>query len=292
MRARYLSSFGRHHPRCHGRCLVAEVEAENNAVPASVCLILAPTVMFALLVPWSQFALLGSLAFLLLVLAFASLSLAMYTEPGILHVDARRDERRRRVTHVVVDGERHALATYRAKMCRQTENCVEEFDHYCPWVGNAVGRRNYRYFVAFITFVSFLALVVGASACARLVDLKLHHRRKEEEALISASWGEVLLMVLVAYTVIVLCSVCGLLCFHTRLIALNQTTNENIRGTYFTDKNPHDHGAWTNYRNFLFRPVPRSRVVSYVGGRDGLDEAVRRVSDDEDDEAAGVVEMV
>lgn len=174
-------------------------------------------------------------------------------------------------------------------MCRQTENCVEEFDHYCPWVGNAVGRRNYRYFVAFITTTSFLALVVGVAACLRLVDLKLDKDRAEEyEPVMDLSWNDVLLMVLVAYTVIVLCSVCGLLCFHTRLIAINQTTNENIRGTYFTAKNPYDLGAFQNFRNFVLRPIPRSRVVSFVGGRDGTDEAVRRVSDDDDDEATGV----
>ena len=285
MRARYLSSFGRHRPRCHGRCLVAEVDPENNAVPASICLIVTPTIIFALLVPWSQFALLGSVALMLSALALFSLGLAAYTEPGLLHVDAEvpreRRGRRHRITHVIVDGERHELGTYRAKMCRQTENCVEEFDHYCPWVGNAVGRRNYRYFVAFIATTSFLALVVGASAVLRLVDLKTNTSSAERhKPVIALTWGEVLLMVLIAYTIIVLCSVCGLLCFHGRLIAINQTTNENIRGTYFSLKNPHDKGTCQNYKNFAFRPVPRSRVVSYVGGRDGKDEAVSRQDSD------------
>ncbi|KAJ8604225.1 hypothetical protein CTAYLR_009784 [Chrysophaeum taylorii] len=282
MRARFLNTYGRHRPRCKGWCLAPEVDSEHNAVPASVLLIVIPTGLFVLLVPFPTYWILESIAIALLVLSLVYLILAMYTEPGILPTEAiseRRpeDARRPRVTHVVVEGKRHELGAFRAKMCRQTENCVEEFDHYCPWVGNAVGRRNYRYFIAFVTTVSFLALVVGASSCIHLSAVKFgsgQSEADEREPVLGSSWGEVILMVLVAYTIIVLCSVCGLVCFHLRLIAINQTTNENIRGIYFSHKNPHDLGACRNCINFALRPVPRSRVISFIGGSG---DAVTRV---------------
>ena len=38
--------------------------------------------------------------------------------------------------------------TLRTKHCSKTDKCVREFDHYCVWIGNTVGRDNHREFPA------------------------------------------------------------------------------------------------------------------------------------------------
>lgn len=65
-----------------------------------------------------------------------------------------------------------------AKHCSTLNRCVARFDHFCPWVGNTVGKLNHRDFVLFLLLESVaLALSVGAAvsrisaAAAPLPDL-------------------------------------------------------------------------------------------------------------------------
>jgi len=55
----------------------------------------------------------------------------------------------------------HIWRPERAKHCHQMDACVHVFDHYCPWVGNAIGARNYFPFYMFL-FTSAAALIVGS----------------------------------------------------------------------------------------------------------------------------------
>ena len=46
-------------------------------------------------------------------------------------------------------------------MCHQ---CVERFDHHCPWINNCVGVRNHNYFLTYIT-LQFTVIVLSFIMC-------------------------------------------------------------------------------------------------------------------------------
>lgn len=126
----------------------------------------------------------------------------------------------------------------RASHCSICDNCVDRFDHHCPWVGNCVGKRNYRYFYLFTLSLSLLTIYIFTfdivHVVMRSVDNGFLNTLKETP-------GTVLEVLVCFFT---LWSVVGLTGFHTYLISLNQTTNEDIKGSWSGKnrvQNPYSH---------------------------------------------------
>ncbi|KXZ47536.1 hypothetical protein GPECTOR_34g695 [Gonium pectorale] len=59
----------------------------------------------------------------------------------------------------------------RAKHCSVTNRCIEVFDHFCPWVGNAIGKGNRHLFLMFL-WVALYAMVV--SAVVGIIQINRH----------------------------------------------------------------------------------------------------------------------
>ncbi|XP_052750533.1 palmitoyltransferase ZDHHC9 [Galleria mellonella] len=148
----------------------------------------------------------------------------------------------------------------RASHCSLCDNCVDRFDHHCPWVGNCVGKRNYRYFYTFVVSLSFLAVFVFACAVSHLAleargaGLAAALRRAPASALVAA------------VCFLSVWSVLGLAGFHTYLASTDQTTNEDIKGSFSTRRgvsnpNPYSRGnACANCWHVLCGPLAPSLI--------------------------------
>ncbi|XP_029040466.1 palmitoyltransferase app isoform X2 [Osmia bicornis bicornis] len=149
----------------------------------------------------------------------------------------------------------------RASHCSLCDNCVERFDHHCPWVGNCVGRRNYRYFYAFIVSLAFLCVFIFACAVTHLIMLTRDDRPFLEAVRISP--GSVVVGVICFFSV---WSILGLAGFHTYLTTSNQTTNEDIKGSFSIKRgqesfNPYSQGnICGNCFYVLCGPAPPSLI--------------------------------
>lgn len=259
--------YGVHRPCCYGFCLRAHTGSDNMSL-LSILLITVPCGFyfgFMLNDQINELTLAAPVAIgVLMLLCLIYLFLAMFTEPGILPAVTYEDPRAPRLkSYIVLQGNKYELRDFRAKFSKFTDNCIENFDHYCPWVGNAVGRRNYKYFVFFVLFV-FLLSVTMCGTCTTTVVLKamkIDGSTSNTSPVLLAFQQNVCAVVLALYSFAMIVSLGSLLAFHFWAISKNQTTNEILKGAYTEVENPHDQGCVKNYCDFLCFPLYRSRIV-------------------------------
>ena len=261
---------------CKGRL----VSGPNwTSVLGTACLILLPNIAFVITVTkplWDK----ASLAFFVVSLVWplvcvAFLLVAAFMDPGIIPRSPEPNEdwmagRLPRTKEVDLNGHKvlvrynetcHFYQPPRAHHCSVMDECIEKFDHYCPWVGTTVGQRNYRFFLLFIFCTTALCIYVfGCSAY--LVKLEFDELRVDNpDALIAEALrnqpGAIVMMI---YTFLLVFFVGGLSSLHIFLVSTNQTTYENFRYSYDQDnRNPYNKGCLGNWYEVFCLPIPPSK---------------------------------
>lgn len=206
----------------------------------------------------------------LLVLFF--LWSAAFTDPGFI---PRGDvpEPQREEDYFRPNGEKYCKTCRlwrppRAKHCRYCGACVLKLDHHCPWIGTCVGERNYKYFFGFLSSVTIYCALVFAFTIMHLVEESVstatdNGRDKTDwmSYFDKALYRYPVSLVLAFFCAFVFLSLCSLALYHAHLIAIAQTTNENIKRTYNDKKNPFHKGSCRNYAKLCCGTPVRSRIL-------------------------------
>ncbi|KAH8489486.1 hypothetical protein H0E87_024926 [Populus deltoides] len=140
--------------------------------------------------------------------------------------------------------------------CAICDNCVEKFDHHCPWIGQCIALRNYRFYLTFIISALIFFVYVFAFSCRRIHQRML----RTGTGLLGMLKNCPETLALVSFSSATILFLGGLTIFHVFLLARNQTGYENFRQRYMGSQNPFDKGILSNIMEALFEPLPPSRV--------------------------------
>lgn len=195
---------------------------------------------------------------------------AMKSDPGI--ITTQQEQKKRMIIRAAESNSLHiervcstcmVLKPVRSKHCAITNKCVAKFDHFCPWVYNAIGSGNHKYFIAYLFFL-LGTLTWNVWACFQYWHVKCHASENQRTFDIISLYPSCSPWVFWIF---------GNLCFHTiwvflllicqmyQIAWLGVTTNERMNAGRYShfetsqqghlSKSPFNRGFFNNIADFF-----------------------------------------
>lgn len=153
----------------------------------------------------------------------------------------------------------------RCHHCRACDNCVETQDHHCMWLNNCVGRRNYRYFFAFVASGTLLGILLFAASIGHIISYRNYYGLTTARAITQCSHGVPFAMFIIG--ILAFMYPAALWFYHIYLTARGSSTREFINERRFLRKDRHrpfDQGSWL--KNMVV-VLMRARPPTYLNFR-------------------------
>ena len=199
---------------------------------------------------WTKAILIIAGALCLIVLYF--LIVCSFIDPGILrryayNINFRFDRKSTKIFQLgyILNykycGTCSIMRPKRSSHCFDCYNCVEKCDHHCPWVGNCIGKRNYKYFYLFVVSFTFLLLYIEIFCIAhiwkylydKISENNEKSLSKRREHIAAKSLCDLIMsLYLIVYGAVCLAFTLALALYHTKLIFTNTTTKEVLKALW------------------------------------------------------------
>lgn len=148
----------------------------------------------------------------------------------------------------------------RCHHCRVCDNCIETQDHHCIWLNNCVGRRNYRYFFAFVSTGTILGLFLIFGSLAHCLRYQSMHNISFTQSI--NEWRVPFAMMI--YGILATPYPASLWGYHLYLTGRGETTREYLNSHKFLKKDRHRPFTQGNVLQNWFVIFLRPRPPTYL----------------------------
>ena len=213
------------------------------------------------------------------IITFLLLIIAAFCDPGIilrfpLKNNIIEDKKERRIFQLgYIRKYKYCsscliMRPSRSTHCGDCNNCVEKFDHHCPWIGSCVGKRNYKYFYFFLFFLNFLICLIVILCLYHIIKriteiIEINNKTNAIENIAAYSLTDVIISIyIIIYEGLSMIFVTGLFVYHTKLVLKNMTTKEDIKNFWENPQgNPFKRRKKLNIKNSLFSQKQKSSLI-------------------------------